>query len=108
MSAMFRRLFGRTPVLPEPDTDRAYDDLDLRAAREQAVAGDWAAAKAVIDAAGPDWELRARRIMVLAEAAPESAPQWLDAWLAAEPEDPTAVTLHAAALDDRAGDARGS
>ncbi|MEV4510302.1 hypothetical protein AB0K00_15210 [Dactylosporangium sp. NPDC049525] len=102
---LFRR--GAAPVLPEVDRDRALADQDLRAARARAVAGDWTAARDVIAAAGTDWERRGHRTWVLAEAAQENAGAWIDAWLTATPDDPTVVTLHAAALTELAGRARG-
>ncbi|MFF5225399.1 hypothetical protein [Dactylosporangium sp. NPDC000521] len=94
--------------MPVLDRDRALDDHDLRFMRARAVAGDWTAARDVIAAAGVGWERRGHRIWVLAEAAPDNAGEWLDAWLSATPDDPTAVTLYAAALSERAGRARGA
>ncbi|GAA4253034.1 hypothetical protein GCM10022255_052200 [Dactylosporangium darangshiense] len=94
--------------MPEPDRDMALDDRELRAARGLAVAGDWAAARDIVATAGADWERRGLRLKVLAEAAPQDAGGWLDAWLLDAPDDPIAVTLNAAALSDRAGKARGA
>jgi hypothetical protein len=102
---MLRRLFGRGPNVV-PDRDVAMADLDLRAARGRALAGDWRAARDVVEAAGTDWELRGRRLPVLATAAMSSG-QWLDAWVAEMPDDPTAATLTADVLSQQAGAARG-
>lgn len=85
----------------------ALDDHALRTARNRAQTGDWAAARDIVAAAGTDWELRARRIGVLSEAAAQDD-RWLRSWLDATPRDPAAVVILAATLATRAGDARGS
>lgn len=102
-----RRMFGLFRKPPVPDTDYSQADLELRAVRDRALAGDWAAARELIEVTGRDWELRDRRLTVLAIAAGQT-PQWLDAWEAAVPNDPTVAILRADALMDQAGDARGS
>jgi hypothetical protein len=104
---MFDRMFQRGPAPVEPvvDTDPARDDLDLRDAREKARGGDWGAARAVIDAAGRDWELRGQRIGVLSMIADDA---WIRAWQEAVPNDPAAALIHASWLFDKAADARGS
>ncbi|MEV4538715.1 hypothetical protein AB0J82_33540 [Asanoa sp. NPDC049518] len=91
---------------PRPDTDYGQADLELRSVRDRALAGDWAAARDLIGATGRDWELRGRRLAVLGVAAGHS-PQWLDAWEAAAPGDPSVAVLRADALMDQAGRARG-
>jgi hypothetical protein len=101
-----RRMFGLFRKPPTPDTDNAQADLELRAARDRALAGDWAAAHYLIEATGRDWELRGRRLYVLGSAAAQS-PRWLDAWEAAVPDDPTVAILRAEALMEQAGEARG-
>ncbi|MFC6020036.1 hypothetical protein ACFP2T_28060 [Plantactinospora solaniradicis] len=108
---MFSRFFRREPHGPGPvppvlDTDTALDDHALRHARDRAQAGDWIAARDVVTVAGADWELRSRRIVVLCEAAAQND-AWLYDWLRSAPEDPAAVTIYAATLATRAGDARG-
>ncbi|GAA1406973.1 hypothetical protein [Catellatospora coxensis] len=100
-------MFGLFRKPPTPDTDYAQADLELRAARDRAIAGDWAAVRHLMDATGRDWELRSRRLSVLGSAAGRS-PRWLDAWEAAVPDDPTVAILRADALLDQAGEARGS
>lgn len=106
---MLRSLFSRGPKLEDPalDTDRALDDLELRAARAKAEAGDWTAARDVVAAAGTDWERRGNRIGVLSEAAADDL-GWLDGWLDASPDDPAAAAIEASALGERAGRARGA
>lgn len=88
-----------------PDTDPAEADLDLRAARDRALAGDWTAAHRLFEATGRDWELRARRLSVLAAAAARD-PRWLLAWEASVPDDPAVAILRAESLLDQAGAAR--
>ncbi|WIM92580.1 hypothetical protein ACTOB_004528 [Actinoplanes oblitus] len=99
---MFERF--RKPFTP--DTDYAQADLQLRAARDRAVAGDWTAALHLLHATGRDWELRSRRLAVLGIAAGH-APYWVDAWEAAMPGDPTVAILRAEGLTELAGQARG-
>jgi hypothetical protein len=96
--------FFRKP--PKPDIDYGQADLELRKVRDRALAGDWVAARDLIEASGRDWELRGRRLSVLGSAAGQS-PQWLDSWEAAVPDDPTVAILRADALMDQAGEARG-
>ncbi|WP_433830322.1 hypothetical protein ACQP2E_10545 [Actinoplanes sp. CA-015351] len=93
--------------VPGRDHDPAMDDHELRAARSRVAVGDWGAARDVVAAAGADWELRSRRIMLLSDAAAAND-RWLIDWLRAAPADPAAVMLHAAMLLERAGEARGS
>lgn len=92
------------PTPPVLDLDLAQADHGLRVARDLAVAGDWAAGRDVVKAAGRDWELRGRRIVVLGAATGD----WLDAWLEHEPDDAVAAILAAERLSNWAGDARGS
>jgi hypothetical protein len=94
-------------VQPAADPDPALDDLDLRVARDKAAGGDWTAGRDVIAAAGADWERRGHRIWALSEVGGGEVP-WLDAWLAATPDDPTAITFQAATLTRRARKARGA
>jgi hypothetical protein len=103
---MIPRVFGLFRKPPAPDTDYGQADLELRAVRDRALAGDWVAARNLIEATGRDWELRDRRLSVLGIAAGH-APQWLEAWEAAVPDDPSVAILRADALMDQAGKARG-
>ncbi|SNT64560.1 hypothetical protein SAMN05421812_117100 [Asanoa hainanensis] len=98
MFGLFRRL--------RVDADYSQADLELRAARDRALAGDWVAAGNLLGATGRDWELRGRRIAVLGIAAGHS-PRWLDQWEATLPDDPNVAVLRADALMDQAGEARG-
>ncbi|WP_326557834.1 hypothetical protein [Micromonospora sp. NBC_01796] len=99
-------MFGLFRKPPTPDTDYGQADLELRSARDRALAGDWAAGRDLIRSTGKDWELRGRRLAVLSSAVAESS-QWLDAWEATAPDDPTVAILRAGALMDQAGKARG-
>ena len=97
-------MFSRKLV--QPDTDLTQADFELRSVRDRAVTGDWVAAQSLMAATGHDWELRGRRLAVLSAAVGYS-PQWLDAWEAAAPNDPTVAILRADALIAQAGLARG-
>jgi len=99
---MFERF--RKPFTP--DTDPAQADLQLRDARDQAVAGDRTAVMRLLQDTGRDWELRSQRLAVLGIAAGH-APRWVDAWEAAMPDDPAVAILRAAALEERAFESRG-
>ncbi|GIF74469.1 hypothetical protein [Asanoa siamensis] len=100
-------MFGLLRRMPKPDLDYSQADVELRAVRDRVLGGDWAAARDLIAVTGRDWELRDRRLWVLGKAAGHQ-PQWLDAWEAAAPADPTVAILRAEALLELAGDARGS
>ncbi|MEV4343188.1 hypothetical protein AB0J83_01725 [Actinoplanes sp. NPDC049596] len=100
-------MFGRFRKGFKPDLDHSQADLQLRAARDRAMAGDWAAAAHLLQDTGPDWELRSRRLAVLGIAAGH-APQWVDAWEAAAPGDPSVAILRANGLRELAQQARGA
>lgn len=100
-------MFGRFREPPALDTDLGQADLELRAARDRAVDGDWTAARDLLAATGRDWELRGRRLTVLAAAAARS-PMWLDLWESAVPADPAVAILRADALNDQSRTARGA
>ncbi|WP_426505054.1 hypothetical protein ACPPVO_46035 [Dactylosporangium sp. McL0621] len=102
---MLKRLFRGRLADPELDDDPAFDDFDLRAARDRARAGEWQAARDVLH--GADHEVRGRRFAVLAEAAAADE-SWLLAWDRAEPGHPDAAILMAAHLMAAAGRARGA
>ncbi|WP_436533609.1 hypothetical protein [Actinoplanes sp. HUAS TT8] len=99
MLALFRK------AAAAPDTDPAGADLELRAARDRALAGDWTPVHRLIAASGRDWELRAHRFAVLATAAAQD-PRWLLAWEAAMPGDPAVAVLRADTLLRQAAAAR--
>ncbi|MEU8242495.1 hypothetical protein AB0C07_29945 [Actinoplanes missouriensis] len=102
--AMFR---GPIPDHPEFVEDLPPEDPYEREARHRAVRGDWpAAAKLLVDA-GQDWAARGRRVGILADAAATEG-AWLQNWLAAAPDDPGALLVHAETLEIRAFRARGS
>ncbi|WP_018349089.1 DUF4034 domain-containing protein [Longispora albida] len=103
---MFKRIFGRGTPVPPLDTDMAQDDLDVRAARQKALAGDWTAARDVVHAARGDWELWGRRISVLSTVASQGS--WLADWTAAAPDDQVAAVITANLLLDQAGEVRGA
>jgi hypothetical protein len=108
LRVLLRTLFGGPlPEQPEFDEEKIYWDLELKDARDRARHGDWTAAKKVIEQAGTDWELRGGRMAVLGDLA-TTADGWLYAWLAAEPEHPSAVLIQSSMLGYRAGEARGS
>ncbi|MBG0561393.1 hypothetical protein [Actinoplanes aureus] len=102
-----RYLFGGPmPEMPEFDPELALTEPVLREARDRARAGDWWAARKVVEDAGTDWDVRMWRLGTLAELA-EKDDGWLYAWLRAEPSDPDAVLVQAMALHKRAWEARG-
>lgn len=75
------------------DIDPAYDDQDLRAAREDAAMGRWDAVREVLEDAGRDWDRRGHRVQVLASTA--LGLQWPEIWLASEPDSPHAHAVYA-------------
>jgi hypothetical protein len=104
---VFGRFFRKARPAPVAiDRDLAQDDLDLRAARDRAVAGDWRAVQQLI-AASPSAEIHGRRVVVLGEAAAGDG-AWVRRWLAEAPEDPVAWAIEAERLGAAAGKARGS
>ncbi|MEU6082131.1 hypothetical protein [Streptomyces sp. NPDC047108] len=78
-------------------------EAPLRAALTAAAAGDFAPARHLLAATrlGAEWERRDGYVSVLAEFAVHN-PGWLDAWLAASPEDPDAVLVKAGLGIDQA------
>jgi hypothetical protein len=104
---VLKRLFRGRLEDPVLDDDQAFDDLELRAARDRATRGDWRAARDVLAAAGANREIRDRRLAVLGMAAAEDD-GWLVAWMSAEPGHPDAAILFASQLMTRASNARGA
>jgi hypothetical protein len=99
--------YGPIPDLPEFTEDSATHDQAGREARHRAVRGDWTAAKKTLSDAGTDWDLRGRRVGMLAEAAATDG-SWLQTWRETTPDDPDAVLIEAATWQIRAGRARGA
>jgi hypothetical protein len=83
---------------PRLDQDPAFDDAELRRAREEAAMGGWEAVRDLLARTGEDWPLRTHRITVLGNAA--VGLEWTRAWRTAEPENPDAqvVSAYAEAL----------
>jgi hypothetical protein len=78
---------------PRLDPDPAFDDAELRRAREDAAMGGWEAVRDLLARTGEDWPLRTHRITVLAGAA--VGLEWPRAWSQAEPDRPDALVLSA-------------
>ncbi|MFG2195332.1 hypothetical protein [Streptomyces sp. NPDC048639] len=78
-------------------------EAPLRAAITAAGAGDFAQVRDLLAGTrlGAEWERRDRYVSTLAEFAVHN-PGWLDAWLAASPEDPDAVLVKAGLSIDQA------
>ncbi|MBB2924594.1 hypothetical protein [Cellulomonas cellasea] len=87
------------------EPDDALDDVDVRAAREAALAGDWRPAAHLL-AATTDHDARYRRVSVLANAALWRS-SWLDAWLRDDPRDQHALAVRAQLAVGRAWEIRG-
>jgi hypothetical protein len=98
--------YGFAPTA-QIDTTRAAADPEGEAVKAAALAGDWSAAADYLDLAGADWDLRWRRLGVVADAASEDE-GFLRAWQAARPDDPTAALVHADSMVMLAGKLRGA
>jgi hypothetical protein len=77
------------------DSDPAFDDAELRRAREDAAMGGWEGVRDLLARTGYDWPLRTHRITVLANAS--VGLQWPGAWSQAEPDRPDALVMGACA-----------
>ena len=75
------------------DPDPAFDDAELRRAREDAAMGGWEAVRDLLARTGDDWTLRTHRITVLANSS--VGLEWPRAWSQAEPERPDALVMTA-------------
>jgi hypothetical protein len=73
------------------DPDPAFDDAELRQAREDAAMGGWEGVRDLLARTGDDWPLRTHRITVLANAA--VGLEWPRAWSQAEPERSDALVM---------------
>ncbi|MEV8524715.1 MULTISPECIES: hypothetical protein [unclassified Streptomyces] len=89
--AALRRRFDRKPAVRfDPD----LGDRPLTEARHDIVIGRWQGVRDLLRATGDDWPLRSHRIRLLADAAAGSS--IVEAWRAAEPDNPDAAVLRAA------------
>ena len=88
------------------DPDETLGDVDLRAARDAALAGDWRPAAHLLSATA-DPEARFDRLDALAHAGLRRS-AWLDAWLRERPSDPHALALRAQLAVVRAWEIRGA
>jgi hypothetical protein len=88
------------------DPDPAFDDADLRRARDDAAMGGWESVRDLLARTGDEWPLRTHRIAVLANAA--IGLEWPRAWFQAEPDRPDAqvMTAYAGAVQLRSMIAR--
>ena len=75
------------------DADPAFDDAELRRAREDAAMGGWEGVRDLLARTGDDWPLRTHRITVLANAS--VGLEWPSAWSQAEPDRPDALVMGA-------------
>lgn len=88
--------------------ESSHDDADERAAVMEATwRGDWQCAAAYVEAAGPHYDERWSRTQLLQRLA-EQTPEWLDAWLLAQPQNGDALSVHASLLVQQAWAARGT
>lgn len=90
------RAHGFVPMA-EIRTDVGRPDPQLDAMRAAAGRGDWTVVRDAFYATGRDWERRDELTRLMGEHA-EKDEAWLHAWLAAEPNNPSAVCVHAAQL----------
>lgn len=86
---------------PKLDSDPAFDDAELRRARDDAAMGGWESVRDLLARTGAEWPLRTHRITVLANAA--VGLEWPRTWSTAEPDSPNAqvMTAYATAVQMR-------
>ncbi|MEV8308155.1 hypothetical protein AB0P36_12500 [Streptomyces flavidovirens] len=77
-----------------PDFDPDFGDRPLTAARQDIVIGRWQGVRDLLHATGDNWPLRTHRLRLLSYAA--AASSVVEAWRAAEPDNPDAAVLRAA------------
>jgi hypothetical protein len=87
-------------------TDVGRPDPELDAMRAAAGRGDWTVVRDAFYATGRRWERRDELTRLMGEHA-ETNEAWLHAWLAAEPNNPSAICVHAAQLVEVAWALRG-
>jgi hypothetical protein len=83
----------RAPKGFRPNLDPALDDAELVQARRDMQMGRWESGRHLLARTGKDWDRRAHRISVLADAL--ATTHWADEWLGVEPRSPDAATLRA-------------
>lgn len=104
-----RRLVGRgrrgapRPDRFVPDLDPDFGDAALTDVRHDILIGRWQGLRDLLHATGDHWPLRTHRVRLLAHAAAGSSV--VEAWRAAEPDDPDGAVLRAATEVVRAFDA---
>lgn len=77
----------------KPSFDPAFKDLDLVEARDELVQGRWEPARDLLEDTRRNWDRRAHRIRVLADAVASSA--WVERWQALDPGNRDAAALRA-------------
>ncbi|MEV7277331.1 hypothetical protein [Streptomyces sp. NPDC093111] len=88
MSAWLRRRDGSAPVY-----DPAFGDTELAEGRDDMLLGRWEGARDLLARTPGDWDRRAHRIRLLADAA--AGRRTVDLWQASEPGHPDAAVLRA-------------
>ncbi|MFG2886947.1 hypothetical protein ACGFYV_32440 [Streptomyces sp. NPDC048297] len=78
---------------PAPDFDPAFGDRALAEGRQDMLLGRWEGARDLLARTPGDWDRRAHRIRLLADAAADR--RTVDLWQASEPRDPDAAVLRA-------------
>ncbi|MFB7409788.1 hypothetical protein ACFCZ2_21655 [Streptomyces sp. NPDC056202] len=84
---------GRPRRTPAPDYDPAFGDRALAEGREDMLLGRWEGARDLLERTPGDWDRRAHRIRLLADAA--AGRRTVDLWQASEPGNPDAAVLRA-------------
>ncbi|ORT57892.1 hypothetical protein [Streptomyces sp. CB03238] len=85
---------SRRSIRFEPEFDPDSGDRALGRARHDIVIGRWQGVRDLLRDTGDDWDLRTHRLRLLSHAAAGSTA--VEAWRAAEPDDPDAAVLRAA------------
>ncbi|WP_328941452.1 hypothetical protein OG259_07190 [Streptomyces sp. NBC_00250] len=88
MAAWMRRRSTSAPVY-----DPAFGDTALAEGREDMLLGRWEGARDLLARTPDDWDRRAHRIRLLADAA--AGRRTVDLWQASEPQNPDAAVLRA-------------
>jgi hypothetical protein len=73
--------------------DPAFDDLDLAEARDELAQGRWEPTRDLLEDTRRNWDRRAHRIRVLADAVAAAA--WVERWQALDPGNADAAALRA-------------